>query len=81
MNGESITKQLKHIEIRLRPYLYADDINAIHEAIKTIDREKCIQDAMTEIKEVVNEEKEEDIKWASGLQYSLKIIKKHIGER
>ena len=36
---------------------------------------------MTEIKEVVNEEKEEDIKWASGLQYSLKIIKKHIGER
>lgn len=53
MKSENITKQLKHIEIRLRPYLYADDINAIQAAIHEIEQSKNMVDDLKEIYQAI----------------------------
>ena len=47
--------------------------------IKALDVVDGLQNAIEEIKDDVREEMEEDAKWAGGLQYSLKIIRKHTG--
>ena len=53
MKSENIIKQLKHIEIRLRPYLYADDINAIQAVIQEIEHRRNIVDDLKEIYQAI----------------------------
>ena len=48
-------------------------------AIKALEREQCIADAIAEIEQIVKEEKPEDSSWACGLKYSIGIIRKHTG--
>ena len=40
-----------------------------------------IEDIKAEIKRIACEEAAEDLKWAAGLSYSLKIIDKHISRK
>ena len=47
----------------------------------TFDNYNVLNDIKTEINTTANQEMKDDMRWACGLRYSLKIIDKHIGER
>lgn len=78
--GADITEEYGDME-DMTPYE-----EAVNMAIKALSVEPCeyaismsvIEDIKAEITRIAYEEATEDLKWAAGLIYSIKIINKHI---
>lgn len=65
----------KLIDLRSKRVITDEEYKTLREALRIRSEIKPIKE---EINQVVNEEANDDKKWSKGLQYSLKIIDKHI---